>query len=56
MVAKEKGVRISSGAPLAYKTANVRTRTLAPGDHLLQSCLIANDPDRMIVGLDPIHD
>lgn len=49
------GVRISSGAPFPYKTANVWTRGLVPSDHLFQGCLVPNDANRVVVDLDPIH-
>lgn len=44
---------IQGGAPFACKAANVWTCILVPGDHLLQGCPIPNDPDRVIIDLDP---
>src|SRR5262249_29829794 len=46
------GVRISSGAPFAYKTTNLSLPSLATCDDGSQSSLVANDSDLVIVDFD----
>ena len=46
------GVRISSGAPFAYKTTNLSPPSLATCDDGSQSSLVANDSDLVIVDFD----
>jgi hypothetical protein len=49
-------VRIPSGAPLRYKTANVWACVFAARNNLFQGRSIPDNPDRPIVHLNPIHD
>jgi hypothetical protein len=42
-------------APLAHKTANAWTRVLVPGDDLFQGGPVSDDPDSVIVDLDPVQ-
>jgi hypothetical protein len=46
---------VLNGAPLPCKTANVWTSILVPSDYFLQGCLLPNNPDRVIIDLDPVH-
>jgi len=42
-------VRISSGAPIAYKTSNISVRGLFVSNDGLQDVLTTNDPDGLVV-------
>src|ERR1035437_6447605 len=50
------GVRISTGAPFAYKTTNIPVRDLFSGNHRLQYVLAANNPYGVVVDLDGVDD
>lgn len=45
-----------SGAPFAYKTANISALDLFVSDSVLEDILAANDPDDVVVNLDRIDD
>jgi hypothetical protein len=50
------GVRISSGAPFAYKTANISVLDLFARDGGLQDILAAYNTDGFIIDFDRIDD
>jgi len=47
------GVRISSGAPVAYKTANLSCLVLVTRNDGCECRLVADDSDLVVVDFDP---